>query len=138
MTREEAQPAWEKIVDAGFSDYQSLTKDQRVWFHIEPLTTGGITDHYVNYGAEHNAETISDLEMLGFADIAEMLRKVNRNFSNGEPPADMDDRNREISAWSAQEEAMLEEINDRFWQRSDELEKALLEYINRTGIGNNQ
>lgn len=36
MTREEAQSAWEKIVDTGFSDYNKLNRDQRVWFNIEP------------------------------------------------------------------------------------------------------
>ena len=70
MTREDVQPAWEKIVEAGFSNYALLTPDQRVWFNIEPLTTGGIIDHYINHGTEHNLETIADLKSLGFPDIA--------------------------------------------------------------------
>ncbi len=45
MTREEVQPAWEKIVNTGFSDYNKLTKEQRVWFNIEPLITDGLWDH---------------------------------------------------------------------------------------------
>ena len=58
MTRQEAQAAWEKIVDTGFSDYDQLSSDQKIWFNIEPLTTGGIIDHYINHGAEHNQDTL--------------------------------------------------------------------------------
>ena len=74
MTRDEAQPAWEKIVDLGFSDYKKLSREQRVWFNIEPLTTDGLWDHYMNYGADKNMDTIEDLEYLNFHSVAN-LRK---------------------------------------------------------------
>jgi hypothetical protein len=61
MTREEAQPAWEKIVNTGFSDYHQLSFDQKIWFNIEPLTTDGIIDHYINNGAEHNQDTLTSV-----------------------------------------------------------------------------
>jgi len=93
MTREDAQKAWEKIVDIGFSDYELLTKDQKIWFNIEPLTTDGIIDHYINYGAKHNKDTIDALDFLGFHDIAQLMLKVNRLFNNATPPEDIDKRN---------------------------------------------
>ncbi len=37
MTRDEAQTAYIKIVETGFSDYNKLSREQRVWFNIEPL-----------------------------------------------------------------------------------------------------
>ena len=136
MTREEAQPAWEKIVDTACSNYHLLTPEQRIWFSVEPLTTGGITDHYVNSLAEYNQETITDLQTLGFPDIAEMLIKVNGLFKNSIPPTDIDERNDELCNLKDEDKVLLDDIEERFWRRSNELEHALLEFINKTGIGN--
>jgi hypothetical protein len=136
MTREEAQPAWEKIVDTGFSNYDLLTRDQRIWFNIEPLTTDGIIDHYVNHGAEHNQDTIDDLELLGFHDIAELLRKVNGLFTNGQPPTDIDERNEQIVGWNGRYDDFLDEIDEQYWELNTALEEALWEHITKTGIGN--
>ena len=135
MTREDAQPAWEKIVDIGFSNYDLLTKDQKVWFNIEPLTTDAIIDHYINYGAEHNQDTIDALEFLEFYDIAELMRKVNALFLNGRPPADIDERNEQWTSWGDKHELLFDEIDKRFWDRCQDLEKSLVEHINRTKIG---
>jgi hypothetical protein len=135
MTREEAQAAWEKIVDTGFSDYDQLSPDQKIWFNIEPLTTGGIIDHYINYGAEHNQDTLKALEFLGFPDIAEQMRRINKLFTNEQPPEDINERNDEWNSWCDEHGALLDEVDDNFWVRSADVETALLAHINRTGIG---
>lgn len=135
MTREEAQPAWEKIVYTAFSHYQLLTPEQRIWFSVEPLVTGGIVEHYINSLAEHNKETIADLQTLGFPDIAEMLIRVNSFFKDGTPPRDINKRNDELAGLNDTDLALLDDIEARFWQRSDELDEALLAFINKTGIG---
>jgi Domain of unknown function (DUF4375) len=135
MTRDDAQKAWEIIVDIGYSDYEQLTKDQKVWFNIEPLTTDGIIDHYINNGAEHNKDTIDALEFLGFHDIAELMLKVNSLFLNGHPPTDIDKRNEQWDNWSDKNEVLLDEIDEKFWDRNEALENVLLEHINKTKIG---
>jgi hypothetical protein len=136
MTRKEVQPAWEKIVDIAIADYQSLTPEQRIWFNVELLSAGGIVDHYVNSLAEHNQETIADLKTLGFPDVAEMLIKVNSFFKNGVPPLDIDERNDELASFNDEDNALLEALEKQFWARSKELDQTLLEFINKTGIGN--
>jgi hypothetical protein len=135
MTREEAQPAWEKIVDLGFSDYTKMTREQRVWFNIEPLTTDGLIDHYINHGAEYNIETMEDLEYLGFGDIADLMRQVNSYFPENKASFDIDERNEIIGKIN---EKFIDEIDDKFWDRCDELDEALLLHINNTGIGENR
>jgi hypothetical protein len=136
MTREEVQDAWEKIVDTGFSNYHMLTKDQKIWFNIEPLTTSGIIDHYINSGADHNMDTIDALEYLGFNDIAEMMRKVNSLFKDSYPPSNILERNEQ---WNKRSEgyweSILDEIDLKFWQRCEQLESKLLIHINKTNIG---
>ena len=135
MTREEAQAAWEKIVDTGFSDYDQLSPAQKIWFNIEPLTTGGIIDHYINHGAEHNQDTLDALEFLGFSDIAKQMHRINKLFTNGQPPEDIIERNEEWNRWCEEHEMLLDEVNNNFWTRCTELENALMEHINRNGIG---
>ena len=134
MTRGEAQPAWEKVVKTGISDYNSLNREQRVWFNIEPLTTGGIIDHYTNHGAEHNEDTINDLEMLGFADIAKLLRRINALFISGQPPTDIDKRNKQIVDWNNEHNALLDQIDEQFWDRNEALEDALSKHIAKIEI----
>ncbi|WP_297338574.1 DUF4375 domain-containing protein [Algoriphagus sp.] len=137
MTREEAQSAWEKIVDTGFSDYQELTRDQRVWFNIEPLTTDGLWDHYMNSGADKNADTIEDLEFLNFSTIAGLLRKFNQTYFPQGVPEGPDARQEQFDKFPEEQlEADIEEMDKNFWKVCNDLENALLEHINKTGIGN--
>lgn len=135
MTREEVQPAWERIVDLGYSDYAQLTREERVWFNVEPLTTGGLIDHYVNHGAGRNQDAIDDLEYLGASNVADLLRRVNGLFKSGKPPADVDERNEEIVSWSERTSVLFEEMEAEFWSHSERLDKALLDHITATGIG---
>jgi hypothetical protein len=134
MTREEAQAVWEKIVKVGFSDYDRLSSDQKIWFNIEPLTTAGIIDHYINYGAEHNQDTLDALESLGFPDIAEQIRRINELFMNGQPPADIMERNEQWDSWCDEHAVLLDKVENYFWTRCDDLEISLMEYVSRTRI----
>ncbi|WP_106792393.1 DUF4375 domain-containing protein [Aquimarina sp. Aq78] len=138
MTREEVQPAWEIIVDKGFSNYRSLTRDERVWFNLEPLTTGGISDHYINYGAEYNKDTIKDLEYINCDKIADLLKRINRFFIWGKPSKNIDRRNRQIMRLGDKYPDLLDEIDKKYWELNSELENTLLEHINETGIGLNK
>ena len=135
MTRDEMQPAWEKIVDTGFSNYSLLTPDQRVWFSVEPLTTGGIIDHYINPLGIYNQETIVDLKILGFNDIANMLLTVNTFFKDNIPPKDINERNDVLCDLSDEQGALLNNIEKQFWEKNHDLEEALTKFINHTNIG---
>lgn len=135
MTRDEAQDAWEKIVDIGFTDYEKLTREQRVWFNVEPLTTDGLWDHYVNYGADKNADTIADLEYLNFNSVANQLREFNKTYFPNGVPEGPDARQEQFDKFDEDQlEDDIEEMDEKFWKISDELENALLEHINNSGI----
>lgn len=136
MTREEVQLAWEKIVDIGFSDYNKLTRDQRVWFNIEPLITDGLWDHYMNSGADKNADTIEDLEYLNFSSIANQLQRFNKTYFPKGVPKGSDARQEQLDTFPEEKlEVDIEEMDDKFWELSGDLENALLDHINKTGIG---
>ena len=136
MTGEEAQNAWGKIVDLGFRDYNKLTREQRIWFNIEPLITGGLWDHYMNHGADKNADTIADLEYLNFNSVANQLREFNKTYLPDGVPKGPDARQEEFDKFDEDQfEDDIEEMDDKFWEISDNLENVLLEHITNTGIG---
>ncbi len=136
MIREEAQQAWGKIVEVGFSDYEKLTREQRIWFNVEPLVTDGLWDHYMNYGADKNADTIADLEYLGFDSVSKQFNAFNKKYFPNGVPKGPDVRQDELESFSEDQlEKDIEELDENFWEISDDLESALLDHINRTGIG---
>ncbi|MGY6523768.1 MAG: DMP19 family protein [Mongoliitalea sp.] len=137
MTRDEAQSVWEKIVNLGYSDYDKLTREQRIWFNIEPLITGGLWDHYMNHGADKNSDTIEDLEYLNVHSVANQLREFNQTYFPNGVPKGHDARQEEFDKFPEEQlQKDIEEMDDKFWKTSVDLERALLEHINRTGIGN--
>lgn len=133
-TREELQDIWERIVDKGFEDYNSLTREERIWFNTEPLTTDGIFFIYTNEGAENISDIIEDLEFLGLHKISALVKKMNLLFPNNTPPKDIDDRNEIIENWTEKQESKMENIDDEFWDYSEDLEEKLLDYLNKVQI----
>ena len=136
MTGEEAQPAWEKIVDLGFSDYHKLIREQRVWFNVEPLTTDGLWDHYINHGADKNSDTIEDLEYMNFHSIANQLREFNQKYFPNGVLKGTNARQEQFDKFPEEQlENDIDEMDEKFWRICDDLENALLEHINKSGIG---
>jgi hypothetical protein len=63
------------------------------------------------------------------------MRRINKLFTNGQPPEDIEERNEEWNTWCDEHERLLDEVEEYFWKRYEDLETALLEHINRTNIG---
>lgn len=136
ITRQKVQPAWERIVSIGFSDYNKLSREERVWFNIEPLTTDGLWDHYANFGADKNLDTIEDLEYLGFHTVADELRRFNQVYFPAGVPEGPDARQEQLDNFSEDQlENDIEEMDSKFWKICEKLEVALLEHIKKTEIG---
>lgn len=136
MTRDETQNAWEKIVDLALTDYEKLTREQRVWFNVEPLIIDGLWDHYVNHGADKNADTIADLEYLNFNSVANQLRDFNKTFLPNGVPEGPDARQKEFDKYDEVEFGeYIEHMDHKFGEVSDKLENALMDHINNSGIG---
>ena len=125
MKREDFQDKWEEIVNKGYSSYTELSREERVWFNLEPLTTDGLVDHYINYGAEHNSDTIDDLKYLNQNAVADLMSLFNSKFIKG-VPLDIDDRNDEIGEFS---EEFVEEIDEKYWDLNDSLDESILTHI---------
>jgi len=130
------QTDWEQIVIKALSNYSSLSADERIWYNIQCLIAdvcnGGLISHYYNSGANHNKETIIDLETLGYPDIADLLLQINKLFPNGEPSVDIFERNDAINSWeddNIERDYWFAELDEYFYNRDEELEQALIYHI---------
>jgi hypothetical protein len=133
-TLSDFQNEWSILVDKGYSNYASLTSNERIWFNIQSLiifvNNGGLISYYYNSGADHSRETIADLISLGFSDIAGLLQQIDELFPNGQPPLDIAERNDAISKWIGKEyNELLCQLEERFSARELDLEKKLVKHI---------
>jgi hypothetical protein len=128
------QTQWERLVNKAFTDYRALTRDERVWFTIQSLLNqvdnGGLISHYYNSGADHNQETIEDLQWLDFPELAALLLCINGLFPGGQPSGDSQERNQVIDAWPAgHDEGLLAGLDQQFYQQGPALERTLIQHI---------
>lgn len=128
------QDSWIKIVDKGLGDFDSLTPEERIWFTVETLilqaNNGGLISFYYNSYGERVHETIQDLETIGFADIANTLKEINKLFPNEEPSQDVDERNLAISSWpDGKYDKLFDALEETYNNRRDELVKTLIQHI---------
>lgn len=134
------QENWNKLVDKGSTDYDSLTRDERVWFNIQILmgdvVNGGLISHYYNFGADRNLETIEDLQYLGQHTIAAFLIMINSFFPEGQPSRNIDERNNIIEKWTDEWEHndLLEMLDNKFYEAEKRLESRLIDHILQTGL----
>jgi hypothetical protein len=136
MTREEAQEAWVKVCELGFSDYSQLTHAQRVWFNLEPLCLGGLWDLYMNHHADRIEDMIEDLDYLNFSFVSNLLRSFNQTYFPWGVPKGPDARRAQLDQFpEGQVTQAIESLDAEFWKKSGELESALLDHIHQTGIG---
>jgi hypothetical protein len=136
MTREEAQEAWVKVCELGFSNYSQLSREQRVWFNLEPLSLGGLWDLYMNNHADRIGDMIEDLDYLNFSFVANQLRIFNEAYFPNGVPKGPDARRAQLDQFpEGQVTQAIESLDVEFWKKSRELESALLDHIHQTGIG---
>lgn len=129
---------WVKIVDKGLQDYSSLTPPERVWFNVQGLIgqvgKGGLVSFYYNSYADYVCETIEDLLILGQKSIAHLLEQMNALFPGCDIAKDFSGRNEIIASWDERIEQLLDDYDDEYFQRDEELEKVLIEYIIKNNL----
>jgi len=137
------QEQWDKIVNKAnvnyneTSNYNSLTKEEKVWFNIQLLinavNNGGVISFFYNYEANHYLETIESLKELKQEKVIELLEKIAIIFPEGIVPKDIDERNRIIESLSDEEDEkydkMFENIDNDFFEIENKLEHDLINYL---------
>lgn len=132
---------WVKIVEKGCADYSSLTAPERVWYNVQVLLgqvgNGGLVSYFCESTVDHVFETIEDLQLLGATDIIRLLENMCSLFPDG-PPSDDEDRMEVIGSWGEKHDQLLEDLDNEFFKKDDELERVLIEYIIRNNLASCQ
>jgi hypothetical protein len=90
----------------------------------------------MNSGADHNVDTIDDLEYLKFCSIANLLRNFNSKYFPTRVPIGPDDRAEKIDSLPEEQlEKDIDEMEEYFGAHCEDLNTALQHHIHKTGIG---
>lgn len=129
---------WVKLVEEGCADYGSLTAPERVWYNVQVLLgqvgNGGLVSYFCEGTVEHVFETIEDLRLLGATDIIRLLEKMCSLFPDERPADDIEDRMEIIGSWHGKHDQLLDDLDNEFFKKDDELERVLVEYIIRNDL----
>jgi hypothetical protein len=125
---------WKELVSKANKDINSLSEEEKIWYRVQILigdaVNGGLISHYYNSGANYMNETLQSLDYLGHSNISQILKELNKLFPGGRPPQDFEARNEIISNWpDGQFDEILEELDQKFYDKKPELEKTLTGFI---------
>jgi len=127
---------WANLVDKAVKNYNSLTKNERIWFNlrviIDSVNDGGLISYYYNSGAEKVYETIEDLQILGLEKLATIIKKYNEIlFHDTKVPKDINERNEFVSKLDEKTDSLLQDLESDFQDQLETLEKRLETFINK-------
>jgi hypothetical protein len=125
LAYEDWEQRWNQIFEKyDEKGYLSFNLDERIWFNvrglIDVIENGGLISFYYNYGADHLDDILEDLKKIDAIDVINILQKVNELFPNAIPPKDIDKRNEVIDSWDGMYEAVLESLDERFYNELQE------------------
>jgi hypothetical protein len=131
---------WIKIVEKaninynGINNYNTLTNEEKVWYHIQLLIAsvdnGGMISFFYNHEAEYFSETIESLKELKHEKIIKLMKKIAKLFPKGIVPKNIDKRNEIINNIQDRKyEKLHEKIDREFYKVENKLEADLIEYI---------
>jgi len=129
------QEQWIKLVDKAYNDFNSLSKEERVWYTVQILmdatNNGGMISFFYNSGADYYIETINDLKELKQDKIAELLERIGKMYYKNIVPKDIEKRNQIIISIpdDGRYDQELDEIDTIFYQLENKLEEDLVNYI---------
>jgi hypothetical protein len=125
--------ALSKIEKKGNSAYDSLSEPERVWFTVTRLIfcirDGGLCSYFYNGYSKHVADCMRSLQVLGAAEMHEMVRRMNK-IDWGREPGLLDVLKGLVSSWTRADARESE----RELQEAKKLEGKLDEYVTQHGI----
>ena len=115
------------------SHLDSLTKEEQTLFLICGLegevNNGGFAQFFFNSSGDYSQETLAALNAIHADLTAHLLRQAMTIFPGGMPPADQDDRNALIDLMGDDEETLLGNLDDQFYEGKENLSDLLLIYV---------
>lgn len=132
---------WRRLVNKAFGiGHGVLSAPERVWFNaqllVQAIDDGGLISYYYNSPADTVEDCLNAMDVLGARKMKRLLIQVNGLFPDG-VPADITARNEVINSWpdDGSVDDFLEPIEESAASEARKLEKQLVIYIERQGLG---
>ena len=114
-------------------DYNLLTIAERaflcVWELESEMNNGGFAQYYESLAGGRAREVPSALEQIGAGKMADIVRKANGLFPEGEPAADQELRFAQLEGIRASAAERLEALDQEFFDYPNSLTELLYDYV---------
>jgi hypothetical protein len=126
---------WEAVANKAYQDYNSLSKNERIWVNmrmlIDSFNNGGLISYYYNPGASYVYETLEDLKYLGLDEARIIIQSYNQLLCpNSQVPKDIDERNECVEKIDEQTDQAMEDLETDFRNQVVMLENRLAVFLN--------
>jgi HEAT repeat protein len=121
------------VVDAlNRGGFDQLSLPQRHYYAVfrynSQVNNGGHAQYFVNSSGDHCKSAIEGLEAMGAEQRAKILREAASLFGAAGPSTDGDRRQRQLAAFSEQQDKSLNELDKRYYSCSENIEVLLAQY----------
>jgi hypothetical protein len=121
------------------SNYNSLTKPERVWYTVTRLIfcvrDGGLISYYYNGYATSVDDLVPALDLIGAKEAKALVLRMNSLFG-ARVPKSLEGLNATINGWSLspQDDRFVNDNNDAEQRAVTEAETLLAKYVSQHGI----
>lgn len=118
-----------KVQSTGF---ETLSPDEQV-FHViwsveAEVNNGGFHQYFFNSAGDHASQTIVALEQIGASVCAELVRRACEIFPDATPSSDRFQRQEQLMALTQQDEDLLGDLDDEFYEYPDDIKGLLTKF----------
>lgn len=121
---------FEKLEKVGFD---GLTDGEKTFLCVtilrDEINNGGFDQFYFNSGGEYSVEAVGAFEKIGAADVADIVRRANSVFLNGQPAKDRDARQKELDALTEAQKNTLSQLDLEFYKYGEDIDKLLKQFV---------
>jgi hypothetical protein len=113
--------------------YDSLTQPEQVCWNVlwlwRLVQLGGFENYYGESFADYAAEAADGFEAIGARRLADIVRRTNAMFENGNPPKSREMRKQQIEQMAEDDKEFLYQLDEQFSRCQDDFQVLLAEYI---------
>jgi hypothetical protein len=121
---------FDKLEKVGFA---GLTDGEKTFLCVtilrDEVNNGGFDQFYFNDGGEYAVEAVGAFEKIGAANVADIVRRANSAFPNGQPAKDRDARKRELDALTEAQQSTLRQLDLEFYKYGEDVDKLLKQFV---------
>jgi hypothetical protein len=112
--------------------FASITEDQRhfyaIWCLDADVNNGGFDQYFFNSAGDYCADALLGLRAIGAERAADILAQALALFPGPGPSPEREARQLQLERFTESEQEALEDLNNQFYERADDLERLLAQH----------